>query len=372
MSFFTKLKTISNLLILNLKIFYQRFLLKKKIIIFYYPKSKQINENIFYIENLLNFVHGNKKIYFLHQNNTFKKKNYYLITESKLNFLLNVNLFISNFICDNFPKKSQNIYIHHNLYDDPWVNRHKEKETCIRLTKYNYIFTASTEAKKATIDMFKKNLIQCPRIIEVGYHKLDYLLKKKVSKKNLKDSILIAPTLISGFKEFSISTKLNLIIQKLLIGTKYNIILRPHPRDRNNLIYKKINYKFKNEKRFEFNISSNYLNAYFRSKILITDISGTAYTYVFLTLSPVIFFSISESKINKYKYSKLSFFKNRNKIGLVINSINDLIKKISTIEKNYKNYRKKTLLLRKKLKYLNKSKYIIKGFINNLILKKIR
>ena len=68
---------------------------------------------------------------------------------------------------------------------------------------------------------------------------------------------------------------------------------------------------------------------------MITDLSGTAYTYAFLTYNPVIFYSPKEKKINYSYYKKLNYFKDRNKIGKVLNTINKIIifldKKISKI-----------------------------------------
>ena len=74
------------------------------------------------------------------------------------NFIFNVDYFVSTYVSDNFPSGAIKIYIHHNLYDDPWVDRSKEKDTCRRLKKYNYVFVATKEALLATYKLFKKNL----------------------------------------------------------------------------------------------------------------------------------------------------------------------------------------------------------------------
>mgnify|MGYP003687632395 CR=1 FL=1 len=215
--------------------------------------------------------------------------------------------------------------------------------------------------------MFQKNLIKSPTIKEVGYHKLDYLLKKKIKKKNNLEHVLIAPTGINGFTKLSMCKDLKVIIKMIFTRTKYKVILRPHPRDRNNKIYKQINFKFKNNGRYEYDTSANYYKTYIKSKFMITDISGTAYTYSFLTLSPVIFYSMSEKRVKKYNYSDLKFFKDRNKIGTIVKSHTKLISQVTLLEKKYLNFRKSSLILRKKLKYLNKSKYIIKEIVNNVI-----
>ena len=60
--------------------------------------------------------------------------------------------------------------------------------------------------------MFKKNNTIPPKLLEVGYLKLDYLLKK--AYKNKKKTIIIAPT---GMKTFSKFTFLRTWIKLLLI-----------------------------------------------------------------------------------------------------------------------------------------------------------
>ena len=56
-------------------------------------------------------------------------------------------------------------------------------------------------------------------------------------------------------------------------------------------IVKKITNKYQEFKNFKLDISSSYLESYAKSNVLITDFSGTAYTYAFSKNSPVIFFS---------------------------------------------------------------------------------
>ena len=353
-----------NIIYLNLFFLIRKKILKKKIIIFFHPQKKHKSENIIFIENLLN-GYDKKKYDVLYFYNDFQnKKNYYLVKERYLNFLFNIDLFINNYITDNFPKNCKKIYIHHNIYDDPWVSKKKEKETCKRLSKYNFIFIATKEAKIGAEKMFKKNKIESPNIIEVGYFKLDYLLNK--IKYKVKDSIIIAPTLIIGFSKYSIVNNLESIIKNILKKSNFKIIIRPHPRDRQNRIYVRIQKKYSSNLRISFDQSSNYLEAYTRSKLMITDISGTAYTFAFLTLSPVIFCENKGIKIDS-DYLKLNFFKNRNIIGKINKDFHTIDKSLFFLNKNYKTFYKNIINLRGKIKYLNKSKITIKKHITNII-----
>ena len=65
--------------------------------------------------------------------------------------------------------------------------------------------------------------------------------------------------------------------------------------------------KVLNYKNF-FDNSENYLKTYNSSNIMITDLSGTAYTYALLTKNPVMFFSPGEKLIKKLLLSKVKLF----------------------------------------------------------------
>ena len=73
--------------------------------------------------------------------------------------------------------------------------------------------------------------------------------------------------------------------------------MRPHPRDINKNFYQNLKKKkIRITNFFLFDDSNNYLETYNNSFLMITDLSGTAYTYAFLTKKPVIFF-FQEEKI---------------------------------------------------------------------------
>ena len=149
------------------------------------------------------------------------------------------------------------------------------------------IFLASKNTKIVGDQLFK-NEKKKPKISIIGYFKLDYLLKYKSN--NRVTSIVIAPTNFLAFKKFSLYSELRNLINILLSKTNYNIIFRPHPSNLNSIKVAKIVKTFKRNKKFTFDISKDYSEVYNNSVCLITDLSGTAYTYAFLTKRPVIFF----------------------------------------------------------------------------------
>jgi hypothetical protein len=125
----------------------------------------------------------------------------------------------------------------------------------------------------------------------------------------------------------------------------------------NHKLIKKINQRFKNDDNFFLDISNSYLESYSKSFILITDFSGTAYTYSFSQNKPVIFFSYNENEIIKKELSKLNYFIDRKKIGYIVNNFTVLNQKLKKIQKN-------NILFGKKIDKLKKIR--IKNFGNSL------
>jgi CDP-glycerol glycerophosphotransferase (TagB/SpsB family) len=128
------------------------------------------------------------------------------------------------------------------------------------------------------------------------------------------------------------------LIERLL--KKYKVVFRPHPQDRHPLI-QKIVKKFKKYKNFIYDSEPNdYLYYYANSKMMISDTSGTAYTYTFLTKKPVLFISANEHTIKK-DLGDLEYFKYRSYVGKVDTNIDNLEESIEYLIKNKSKFRLK-------------------------------
>ena len=341
---------------------------------FYFP-VKAYNDNII---KLVNILKKNKNFLVLliynkyYSHRLIKQKNSYLSDFGYLRyipltniFLNKVNLFISAYAAYTFPPNSKNIYISHDIADTPMVNKNIEKRLFLSFfSRIHFIFLPSNIAVKYFLEKFKLLLVnkklKAPKIINTGYLKLDHVRRKLISINNKKDSILLAPTGNYMLKNFNISNDLINIIDNLLNKTKDKIIFRPHPIDltaKGNINYvTKIVNKFRGYNNFTVDLSISYLKSYSKAKLLVTDFSGTAYTFAFATLRPVIFYSKNEAKFKKTEYNNLAYFKDRLQIGYIskdITHLTNLINKSSLINKKMKN---KIFSLRKKrIKYLDKS-----------------
>ena len=95
---------------------------------------------------------------------------------------------------------------------------------------------------------------------------------------------------------------------------------------------------------------------------MITDISGTAYTYAFLTKKPVIFYCNFNKKFEN-KFLNLSYFKKRNIIGTIVRGKKDL-DKLNIVLNNKKYYEKNINKIIKENIEIGKTKSNLFKFIN--------
>ena len=291
-----------------------------------------------------------------HNVKNLNKKNFYFITENFLPYLKS-EIFISNYICRNFPKNSKKIYLHHCIYDTPLTGIDKEKETFNSLLNYNYIFLSSQKMIQSFHNYFNLDKIDKIKFFSSGYPRLDYLEKKSkfIRKKN---SIILAIANIIAYPDHSIIKNLIDIVKVINLNFNYDIILRPHPSNRkifNNQNFSKLFDLINQNKNIKVDFRDNYLESYNKSLLMITDISGTAYTFSFLTGSPVLFFSRNEKKAVQ-NYSNLKHFQDRKKIGYITNDLDNLKNIVKKLIKNKNNIKKKIFILKKqRLDFIGKT-----------------
>ena len=383
-SFFNAFKSLISVILINTIIIYSR-INKKKIIFFYHPRILLVGIHTFYVEDLLKEFR--KSIVIIYGYNDIKSlgKNYFFIKSSYLKLLLGVDIFMSANMSDIVVKKSKKVYLNHHIYDSPLVNFEKEKTLCRRFSEYNIIFLPSQDLIKLFNEMFARYTsfanIKKPTLIEIGYPKFDFLEKKINSIKNLRNCILISPTNIYVDPKFSLFNELDELITELIDNTEFNIILRPHPINRNTPKILKIKNKFNNSNKFIYDISEDYSLTFSKSICLITDQSDTAYMFAFLTKHPVVFYSnknleyfinSEESEIKKYSYRNLKYFKNREKVGTIIHQAKFVSEKINKIKDDLKKYELSISELKKEIRYLGKSKKKFIEEIDKLLFNNLR
>jgi hypothetical protein len=288
-------------------------------------------------------------------------------------FLKNIDFFLSSYLTYIFPPNSKNVYISHDIYDAPMINKKLEKQMFIRINKIDYIFVASEVSKKYLLMKLREfNKKINPKLFNTGYLKLDHVYKKLKDKNKNKNSILIAPAYTLNYKKFNMTGKLIKLITFLLDELNEEVIYRPHPLDLtlkgDQKLVRNIVIKFKDNPKFKTDFSVSYLDSYKNAKILLTDITSTAYTFAFSTENPVIFYSPKENIIKKDDYFNISYIKDRNKVGIITKNFYEVKKAIIKITKNKKTYKKNILRLRKeKIKFFNMAKSTTIKRITNLL-----
>ena len=194
------------------------------------------------------------------------------------------------------------------------------------------------------------------KLISAGYGLLEQLhesYQKMEKVQREKPKILIAP---SWQTDNILDTCIDPLLEELL-GKGFEVVVRPHPeyvkryKPRMDKIVEKYQGREKDGLVFELDFTSN--NSIFDSDILISDWSGTAYEFSFVTLKPAVFID-TPPKIHNPEYVKLGIepleFTLRSQVGIQVDPTNmaGLEQQIKDLIKNGKEYEQKILGIREK------------------------
>jgi len=362
------LLSIKSILFINLLIRLKKIFNKNLKVIFFYFPVKSYQDNILELIDVIKKEKNIEVILGYNLGSSNEVKNYekaFFLNLGYLKFIKQIDIFLSSYVVYDFPDAVNKIYINHDIYDTPMVDVEKEKNLIKTLKKCNYIFLSSEIAISALhnkINYHSDDIIdkKKPLLINTGYLKLDHVHEKLKNNELDEDSILLAPTLSSMLIDFNLDEYLDPIIKEILDNNDFKIIYRPHPVDKVNpkksLAINSIYEKYKNNKNFSFDHNTSYIESYKKSKILITDFSGTAYTYAFSKLKPIIFFSKNENNLINSNFNDLYFFKDRLRVGKIVQNIDNLNEEIYSVDKNIEFYSNQINLLRsERIKFFKNS-----------------
>ena len=362
------LLSIKSIIFINLFIRIKKKLNKDLKIVFFYFPVKSYQNNILELKDEIKKEKNLEVILAYNLGSSNEVKNYnkaFFLNLGYLKYVNSVDIFLSSYVVYEFPNSFNKIYINHDIYDAPWVNPEKEKKLIKTLKGYDYIFLSSDIAisdlqRKINQYLDIKIVEKKTSLINTGYLKLDHVYQNLKNSNSIEDSILLAPTLSSMLIDYNLDRFLDTIIEEILKNDQFKVIYRPHPGDiinkEKNLTIKNINEKYKNQPNFSLDDNTSYLESYRKSKILITDFSGTAYTYAFSKLRPVIFFSKNEEKLIKSDLNELFYFKDRTIVGKIIQNIDRLNEEIYSTDKLINYYSNEIELLRsKRIKFFKRS-----------------
>ena len=254
-----------------------------------------------------------------------------------------VDVFIVPCLMDELPAKAIKVYMLHDIYISPPGNPVHENGT--RLT-YDYVVSPTRfhfDAKGADQTLRKRvewardqGLMNDPTyrdrcrwpkaIIPGGYVKLDKAMAYFDLHARDEKTIIYAPTVDGGPFDVVASLTNNgygIVATILERFPDYRLIFRPHPHTLESDAVRRIRDDFSAHPRFELDDGGSYLDNYSRAALMVTDMSGTAFTYAFMTGRPVVFFSPDEEGAQRI-FKGIRYFQDRERIGFVAENLSEM------------------------------------------------
>ncbi len=254
-----------------------------------------------------------------------------------------VDVFVYPSLMGGLPKRSKKVLFVHDIYDSPSgkdeapckpeTDSDKPQRISPLLDEVDYTFLPCKSLMGKTQISVTKYIRSRPLWrIPGGYIKLDRNLRFFETHKTeiAVNSIIYAPTVCDDkFEDYVSLPKHGEGIVRALLDNfpDYRIIFRPHPHTLDTEYVANIEKRFRDNERFVLDSNASfYMGNYCRSAVMVTDMSGTAFTYAFTTLRPVVFFSHNEKTVEE-AFNKVKYFEDREKIGYVATSIDELVEK---------------------------------------------
>ena len=174
-------------------------------------------------------------------------------------------------------------------------------------------------------------------LLPAGYPKLDLMLGAKPAAQRSRESpvkptIVYAPTHVDQATESLASLRRHgeAIVDALLAGG-YRVIFRPHPwsfADQDRALIDRICELHAGNPGFSLDRSKDYTESYSSADLMVTDISGTGFTFSLTFGRPCIFFAPSaEAELGLTGIQ----FDSRHRIGAPVRSIDEMIEKSSQL-----------------------------------------
>lgn len=199
---------------------------------------------------------------------------------------------------------------------------------------YDYILCAGPHHIEDFKALVKKRPITRRKVlIPAGYPKLDLSIEWAQGSKGLRSNylptVLYAPTHVYMINEKLASLRNHgLAIVRKLIEGGYRVIFRPHPvsfKDQDKRLVENICSEFSGNPRFTLDRSKEYKASYSNADIMITDLSGTGFTFSLSFCKPTIFFS---PNIEVESGMRGIQFEDRERIGAVARNLDELMRQV--------------------------------------------
>lgn len=205
---------------------------------------------------------------------------------------------------------------------------------------YDYIYCTGKHHVEEFHDLFRSKGLSGKCLIPGGYPKLDELLERtqKIDAPN-SNRVIFAPTLLSEATEnVTLMSQAHSLVS-WFVGNGWSVLFRPHPinleaGNKYLPIFEELINSFSDCDAFEVDRSKDYFDSYSRSSLMVSDVSGTAYTYALGFGRPVMFVEKSSDSA----FARGLLYKNRHRLGRTISSDSELPVAISFLMANYADF----------------------------------
>ncbi|UXY13703.1 CDP-glycerol glycerophosphotransferase family protein [Chitiniphilus purpureus] len=169
-------------------------------------------------------------------------------------------------------------------------------------------------------------------LMPLGYPKLDGQ-RRQLAGSGLrapdKLTVVFAPTHAYYINQgFSILNRYGEQLIAAMLDDGISVVFRPHMeswRDQDRPVVERIVARFQAHPDFALDRSGNYFDTYAQTHMMLTDISGTGFTYAFTFGRPALFFAPNAADEAGLRGIQ---FERRENIGLVVRSIDELVARL--------------------------------------------
>ncbi|SMC23446.1 CDP-Glycerol:Poly(glycerophosphate) glycerophosphotransferase [Andreprevotia lacus DSM 23236] len=175
-------------------------------------------------------------------------------------------------------------------------------------------------------------------LMPLGYPKLDGQ-RRQLAASSLTPpdelTVVFAPTHAYYINQgFSILHRYGEQLVEAMLADGMRVVFRPHMeswRDQDKPVVERIVARFGDHPCFELDRSGNYFDTYAQTHLMLTDISGTGFTYAFTFGRPALFFAPDVAgEAGMYGIQ----FERRENIGLVVRSQDDLVNRLRLAQRH--------------------------------------
>lgn len=176
------------------------------------------------------------------------------------------------------------------------------------------------------------------KLIRAGYPKLDLMLAAPQTQlprsSSPKASVVYAPTHVIPANEKLASLRRHgeRIVDALLAGG-YRVIFRPHPMsfmDEDRQLVERIDAANRGNPAFSLDRSKDYTQSYGSADFMVTDLSGTGFTYSLTFVRPCMFFAADEEAERGLNGAQ---FDDRHRIGAIVRDVSQLLPKAAELSR---------------------------------------